>query len=155
MQTYILGVCGAVIISALVTILMPEGKTGKFIGGILKLFCVAVMLLPVPSLLREIGVIGSAPAAEVPLDEAFIEEVFSRRAAQQEEDLEALIAEEIGVTVSASIGWASEEYAYTVDRVDVKIEDFGIYGADRHIFVIEQVGERVEELFSAEVTVYA
>ena len=45
MRAYILGVCGAVIISALLFLLLPGGKLGKFIGGILKLFCVAVMLI--------------------------------------------------------------------------------------------------------------
>ena len=76
MQAYILGVCGAVVISALITILLPEGKTGKFIGGILKLFCVAVMLLPVPALLREVGVTGGGNGGEMQPDEdEFVEVV--------------------------------------------------------------------------------
>ena len=34
MKTYILGVCGAVILSALIFLLLPDGKLGKFIGGV-------------------------------------------------------------------------------------------------------------------------
>ena len=156
MQAYILGVCGAVVISALITILLPEGKTGKFIGGILKLFCVAVMLLPVPALLQEVGVTGGGSGGEMPLDEAFIEAVFSRRAEEEEEALEGKIDEEVGVTACVDILWECEDFAYTVEEIDVKIEDFGIYGEDRHIFVIEQVESRLGKLFdeSVEVSVY-
>ena len=155
MQAYILGVCGAVVISALITILLPEGKTGKFIGGILKLFCVAVMLLPVPALLREVGVTGGGSGGEMQPDEAFIDAVFSRRAEEEEETLEGKIDEEVGVTALVDILWECEDFAYTVEEIDVKIEDFGIYGADRHIFVIEQVEACVREWYSAEVNVHA
>ena len=50
--------------------------------------------------------------------------------------------------------WTYAEYAYNVTELQIKIENFGIYGEDEHIFVIEQVKNRISELTSAEVAVY-
>lgn len=158
MRAYILGVCGAVILSAFLFLLLPRGKIGKFIGGVLKLFCVAVMLLPVPNMLRSFGQWdGAESGASVALDGDFIAEMFERRAEREEADLAALFASEPGVGVRADIAWAEEDYAYRVTGVRVHIEDFGIYGEDRHIFVIEQVESRLAALYGedVEVSVYA
>ena len=158
MRAYILGVCGAVILSAFLFLLLPRGKIGKFIGGVLKLFCVAVMLLPVPNMLRSFGQWdGTESGATVALDGGFIAEMFERRAEREEAELAALFASEPGVGVRAEIAWAEEDYAYRVTGVAVCIEDFGIYGEDRHIFVIEQVESRLAALYGedVEVSVYA
>ena len=62
--------------------------------------------------------------------------------------------EQFGLVVKTQIVWECVEYAYTVKQVSVKIENFGIYGEEEHIFVIEQVKSRVMEMFSeAEVQV--
>lgn len=158
MDAYILAVCGAVILSALVTIVLPEGKTGKFIGGILRLFCLLVMLTPLLTLLQT-GSSGDVFAAdgktEIVLDDPFVTYMFDRRADEEEQAVQEQLAEEFGIRTAVQIGWKSVEYAYTVSKVEIAIEDFGIYGEDEHIFVIEQVRSRVSELYSgAEVIVY-
>lgn len=158
MQGYILAVCGAVILSALVSILLPEGRIGKFVSGMLKVFCVLVMLLPLYELISGL----SAPEAEtgstqssIELDESFIDGMFAERARVQEDELALALSQDPGVCVSAEVLWKSVEYAYEVYEVRIKIENFGIYGEDEHIFVIEQVEERVSELMgSPEVVVY-
>ena len=158
MDAYILAVCGAVILSALVTIVLPEGKTGKFIGGILRLFCLLVMLTPLLALLQTGGsgdVFAEETGAEIAPDDSFVAYMFGRRADEEERAVRERLSEEFGVRSAVQIGWKSVEYAYTVSKVEIAIEDFGIYGEDEHIFVIEQVRSRVSELYSgAEVTVH-
>lgn len=158
METYILSVCGAVLVSAVAVILMPEGKIGKFLDGILKLFCMLVILLPIPGLLgtflnNDGGAEGSA--GEVSMDSDFIGYVFSMRAESEEEALCQKLNQEYGIGVQAQILWEYAEYAYNVTKVLVKIENFGIYGEEEHIFVIEQAKECAESMFpDAEVEVY-
>lgn len=157
MEGYILAVCGAVILSALVTILLPEGKTGKFINGMLRVFCVAVMLVPLCGLFEKFGApsLPEGGSEEVALDEGFMERVFSEQALAQAEALETSLSEDPGISVSAEILWECVEYAYTVREVRIEIENFGIYGEDEHIFVIEQVRSRISELFGdPEVIIY-
>ena len=157
MEGYILAVCGAVILSALVTILLPEGKTGKFINGMLRVFCVAVMLVPLYGMFEKFGApsLPEGRSEEVALDESFMERVFSEQALAQAEALETSLSEDPGISVSAEILWECVEYAYTVREVRIEIENFGIYGEDEHIFVIEQVRSRISELFGdPEVIIY-
>lgn len=158
MQAYIWAVCGAAIISALAAILLPEGKIGKFINGILKLFCLAVMLTPLFGLFGEFSEklpSGGDDSAETELDSDFIDYMFGRRAEENAAELEKLLEEEFGVAVSAEILWDYAEYAYNVTDVNIKIENFGMYGDDQHIFIIGQVASRTQELIpDAEVNVY-
>ena len=158
MQAYIWAVCGAVIISALATILLPDGKIGKFINGILKLFCLAVMIAPLFALFGQIA--GDPPqggedTGNAELDDDFIEYMFGRRAEEDAEALDKLLEEEFAIAVSAEILWDYAEYAYNVTDVNIKIENFGMYGDDEHIFIIGQVESRTQELMpDAEVNVY-
>lgn len=158
MKEYILAVCGAVILSALALILLPEGKTGKMINGMLKLFCLLVMLVPLLAMFREGGSIVNIFQGEEAVaqpDAAFVEYMFARRAEQEEGLLEADVYEAYGVQAYAEIEWESIDYAFTVRNVQVKIQDFGIYGEDEHIIIIEQIEERVGTRYEgAEVSVY-
>ena len=150
MEAYILSVSGAVLVSAVAVILLPEGKTGKFIGGILKLFCLLVILLPIPKMLEKyLGQDAEIPSfsEEGELDEEFIEYMFSKRAEEEAEKLEEQIDEEFEIVVNIQIEWEYAEYAYNVTKVTVKVENFGIYGDDEHINVIEQVKEYVAEIY--------
>lgn len=159
MQAYIWGVCGAVIITALAVLLLPEGKTGKFIHGILKLFCLLVMLTPLFGLFEQFfagePAGGNDMSAEAELDDGFIEYMFSRRAQEEEQRLEEWAEEEFGVAASAQVLWEYAEYAYNVTEVKINIKNFGMNGDDEHIFIIGQIETRLKEwLPDAEVTVY-
>ena len=161
MSEYIWAVSGAAIISALAAILLPEGRIGKFIKGILKLFCLAVMLTPLFSVAEQFlngdlgAVAGGGDSSVSELDEQFIDAVFDSRAKEQAKEIDALLEDEFSVAVSAEVVWESVEYAYRVTDVNIKIENFGMYGSDEHIFIIGQIKDRVQELLpEAEVNVY-
>ena len=51
MKAYILAIAGAVLLSAVVAVIAPSGKMGKFVRGITKLFILLVMLSPLVSFL--------------------------------------------------------------------------------------------------------
>ncbi len=150
MEAYILSVSGAVLVSAVAVMLLPEGKTGKFIGGILKLFCLLVILLPIPKMLgKYLGQDAEIPSfsEEGELDEDFIDYMFDRRAEEEAKLLEKQITDKFDIVVNIQIKWEYAEYAYNVTKIMVKIKNFGIYGDDEHINVIEQVKEYVAESY--------
>ena len=145
MDAYILSVCGAVIISSLVTILLPDGKTGKFINGVLKLFCLLVILVPLFVFFKNgsCETAGSAAEGEISLDEEFIGDFYDEFANEEARAVEKKIEEELSVTVTAQIEWDFVDYAYEVSKVKIKIENFGMYGKDEHILVISKIEESV------------
>ncbi len=150
MEAYILSVSGAVLVSAVAVMLLPEGKIGKFIGGILKLFCLLVILLPIPKMLgKYLGQDMEIPSfsEEGELDDGFIDYMFDKRAKEEAELLKKQIEEKFEIVVNIQIKWEYAEYAYNVTKITVKIENFGIYGDDEHINVIEQVKEYVAGIY--------
>ena len=156
MKEYILAVCGAVVIAALISLLLPSGKTGRFIGGILKLFCLLVMLVP---LFRMFGnfVLPDAekPAAAYGPDEEFVRYVCEQQAQARAEEVEKAVEEKFSVDVSVEVEWEYAEYSCNVTEISVKIEDFGIYGNEGHIYVIQQIDSYVSSFSKeAEVNVY-
>ena len=147
MKAYILSVCGAVIISSLAVILLPEGRMGKFINGILKLFCLLIMLIPLFSLLRDFSMPDQDEnTSGIVLDENFIDYFYSQQASQEEEWLAELMKEEFSVSADVQIEWDSVEYAYERSKVNVKIENFGMHGDDEHILIISEIKARIAEV---------
>ena len=52
MQAYILSVAGAVLLSAVVSLILPEGKLSPLIRGMTKLITLVLLVSPLISLLR-------------------------------------------------------------------------------------------------------
>lgn len=156
MDTYILSVCGAVILSAVAAILLPEGRLGKFIGGILKIFCLLIIVLPLPSMLQGIFPDGGETdvSAEMPLDETFLNKMFTLQMERQEQLIDERLEGEYGIVVSSQIVWELVGYECKISQIEISIQDFGIYGKDEHIFVIEQVKNTVFAMYGEEVIVY-
>lgn len=156
MDTYILSVCGAAILSAVAAILLPESKLGKFIGGMIRIFCLLVIVLPLPSLIG--GFLspeeGKNTSAQMPLDEEFMQKMFSLQMEGREELIADRLEAELGIVVSARMVWELVEYECKIKQIEVSIENFGIYGEDEHIFVIEQVKSIVFAMYGEEVVVY-
>ncbi len=53
MNGYVLTVVGTVLISSILTMLIPEGKCSAMIKGVTKLACLIVLLSPIPKLLGD------------------------------------------------------------------------------------------------------
>ena len=144
MQGYILGVCGAAILSALITILLPEGRTGKFVTGILRFFCLLVLLLPLFSLAESFSFTLNG---KVEPDRAFLEYMCEERAREEEQDFEALALEKLDAEVDVTLTAEVVEWEYVVSKVTIKIIKTGMNGEDGHIFIIERLGELSDQFF--------
>ena len=156
MTSYILAVCGAVLIATIVTILLPEGNTGKFINGILRLFCVFVLMLPIYHLITQWREDGFSPTTngKIELDSSFLEYNYAIWAEEREKQIKSTVENEFKITVTVELQWTYAREQFIVQKVCVKIEDFGIIDADEHIYTIEQVQQRVQKMVQTEVVVY-
>jgi len=54
MKAYILSVIGAVFLLDLTSLIIPQGKTGKMIGGMVRICGVLIMLLPIVGVVNNI-----------------------------------------------------------------------------------------------------
>lgn len=156
MSAYILAVCGAVLIATLVTILLPEGKIGKFINGILRVFCVFILMLPIYSLVTQWTEDGFSPTTngKIELDNSFLEHNYAIWAKEKENQIKSIVENEFKITVTVLLDWTYAREEFIVQKIEVKIESFGIIPVDEHIYTIQQVQKRVQKIVNTEVVVY-
>ena len=149
MKTYILSIVGAVLISAVITMVSPGGKMGKFVKGGMKLFTLVVLIAPFVSWFRSgqlsltTGVLGE--------DDGYYAACAEMLAKQDEEEIVAAVREEFGVEATAEVRRRADA-TFAREKITVKISDFGISGQGEHkditgrvqAFLIEQYGDIVE-----------
>lgn len=144
MKAYILSIAGAVLLSAVVTAIAPNGKMGKFIKGTLKLLVLTVMLAPMitwtgtKSFSFQSGAIGS--------DEGYLSACAELMEEADEREISVLLQEEYGVQSTIKSKREQKE-GFSVKKITVKITDFGINEGDKHIDIIGKIQGALEKKY--------
>ena len=142
MRAYILCIAGAVLLSAVFSVIAPSGKMGNFIKGMSKLILLVVLLMPFFSLARGDGfVFESASLGE---DEAYLSRCTSIAEEADAREICALLGEKYAISASVRIEYDEN---FLRRKIFVNIEDSGIFGQDRHIDMISDVTELLEERY--------
>ena len=136
MQTYILSIVGAVLISAVITIIAPSGKMGKFVKGAMKLFTLIVLITPFVSWFQS-GEL-SLSAGVLKEDDGYFAACAEMLAKRDEEAISAAVREEFGLETTAEVVRKADA-TFAREKITVKISDFGIYGQGEHTHIIDRV----------------
>ncbi len=116
MNEYVLSVIGTVLLSALLTAIIPEGKTAATIKGVTKAVCVLIIVAPILSFFQSKDKVLSAEEAKenffqengLQTDEEFIEYVSTERVAFVEKKIERELFEEFSIEADVQIVWQEE-----------------------------------------------
>lgn len=151
MKTYILSIAGVILLSAVVAMIAPNGKMGAFVRGMMKLLILAVVVTPLISVMKKGDFDFSS--SELATDGAFLEQCAELVSTGDEAEINAFIEETYAVTaLSAAVRSADGRYA--LEKITVKITDFGIFGQDEHIDIIREIKEGLEERYGCTAEVY-
>ena len=101
MQAYILSVAGAVLLSAVVSLILPEGKLAPLIRGMTKLITLVLLVSPLISLLR--GEVFFSDGETVAEDEDFLLSCTQRVEENDEQAIAAWLEEEFGVSALSEV----------------------------------------------------
>ena len=151
MKAYILSIAGVVLLAAVITIIAPGGKMGKFLKGAVKLVILFVMVSPLASIFSE-GKFAFE-TAQIGIDEDYLAHCAELLAEEDEAAIIGYLSEEYGVTAEAQVSRRADgEFSY--EKILIKITDFGIIGQDEHIHIIEEIEKKLETRYGcdAEVT---
>ena len=129
MKEYLLCVIGVVLLSALITMFLPEGKTSSTIKGVAKMLCLLCILSPIPQMLK--GLQGNTNSPEkdtegdletfvIDTDESFIKYYSQMRIQNAERLLEGEILEDYGVSCLVKITWEFNEEIYDTDSIKIQ-----------------------------------
>lgn len=147
MKEYILSVAGIVLLSAALTVILPGGKMGKFIKGAMRLFTLVVLVSPF------VGDWGKNTFVytekNVELDNDYLSYCAETLAEEDEKTIEHEISEKFSVSAKVTVQ-RSGEACFPLEKISVKIVDFGIIGQDEHIHIMNMIREAVTEKYGCE-----
>lgn len=149
MKGYLLTVAGAVLLSALLSILMPEGKMGKFVKGIARLFVFSALTAPFFTYFAK-GDFGffSEPIAE---DKDYLVRCAELLSEEDERAIVDRLTEEFSVEAEAEV-LRSADAGFPREKISVKILRDGINGQEEHIDMINRIRADLEEEFGCKNT---
>lgn len=150
MKAYILSIAGVVLLTAVITIIAPGGKMGKFLKGATKLVILFVMVSPLASWVTEGDL--SFQTASIGMDEEYLAHCADRLALSDGAAIGSWLSEEYGVTADVQVSRLADE-TFSYEKIIVKITDFGINGQDEHIHIIEEVDRVLEERYGCDAEV--
>lgn len=144
MKTYVLAIAGAVLISAVVTVIAPNGKMGKFVKGTMKLLILVVMISPIVKMVGERSFLFEQTTVQA--DEQYLKGCARFLSTQDEKEISAYLSAEF--SVRGEVRTEREAKAgFPLKKIVVNITDFGIYGQDVHINMISEIQGALEEKY--------
>ena len=151
MKAYILSIAGIVLISAVVSMIAPSGKMGKFVRGTTKLLILLVMLSPIISWIEGKTEL-SLSSSNIQTDEAYLERCVSLMEEGDARDISAYLLSEYGVTAEVYTEREADGF-FRLQKITVNVTDFGIIGQDGHINIMTRIGEDLEARYGCEVVI--
>ena len=139
MKAYVLSVAGMALLTAIVSVLIPEKKFGKTINGVLRLCMLLTLVSPIFQYIRQ----------DTP-NFLFNESIFGQDAAYINNSyalaIKTQIENQYGITVEVKAAFEEKE-----NRVTIYILDFGMNEKEEHINIINQITETVKKLSDTDI----
>lgn len=130
MSGYLLSMTGTILLSAILTALIPDGKTAGVIKGITRLACVLVIVAPIPAFLNaekndKTGGNSQIFFTEtvIQTDENFIKYYSEMRISAAEKALQEEILEKFSYGVEVTLGWTDEDGEIRITNLYVKTDE--------------------------------
>lgn len=123
MSGYLLGVIGTVLFSAVLTAIIPNGKTASIIKSVARLACLVAVLSPLLSFLKNGEMFGeNFTKTGIQTDTNFIEYCSKISIENAENSLEEHLQKRYGKQFKLTLLWEEvkkEEGAYEVERIKI------------------------------------
>lgn len=139
MTAYLITACGAVFLSVIVSFVIPQGKLNGTITFVMRMICIAILVLP----LTKLFVIGGQEQEEL-VDYGYVCEVYSRT---QSDALARELEERFGAETECDVVISYDGSDFFVESVTVGIT--GNYDSLSH-----EIYEYLREADYINITVY-
>lgn len=124
MNGYLLGIIGTVLFSAVLTAILPEGKTSGVIKGVTKLACVIAIVSPVLHFFKtwdtdNVFFEENFSKSVIQTDEEYIQYYSEMRIGEAEKSLQEEMEKNFGVKGEICIDWTMDTEVIVGTNVDV------------------------------------
>ncbi len=138
MNGYVLAVIGTVLISAVITAIIPEGRTSSVIKGVARLACVLTIVSPIISffakgdLSDEKNKTGIFHEIGIEEDESYIQYVSAMRITETERLIEKEIEQKYSAQIDVRLQWENAEDGYGIYQGEkLKITQIQVFCIDK------------------------
>lgn len=152
MKTYILSIAGVVLLTAVISIVVPNGKMGKFIQGVGKLLTLTVMIAPFATLFTGKKGDLSFASETIVTDESYLVSCARILSERDEEEIKKALNDEFSVTAEVEVE-RGKTAGFPSEKITVKITDFGIIGQDGHKNMIDEIESKLAARYGCEVEI--
>lgn len=162
MTAWLIRVVAAVLFISLLTVMIPDGKTGKFIKPILSLVIVGVIFTPILYGFDKAGVLTVSSGKEygnaLNYDEKYIYFVFDKKIENYEDNCKDILSEYgiNGATVTIQYS-VDKDYSVSFNGVFVNLKNAVINGEEENINLVSEIKRKLAEYLridEKDVTVY-
>lgn len=151
MKAYLLSIAGIILISAVISIVSPNGKMGKFVKGIARLAILVVMVSPLAAFVQNRND-AIFQGGVLRTDESYLAHCAELLVEKDEKEISVYLNERFSVVVEVNV-FRGESNGFPRKKIEVKIIDYGIIGQGEHIDRAESVKKALEERYGCEAVV--
>lgn len=137
---YIMSVVGAVILSTIAEIIMPEGKTAKYVKNTLSIFLVMIIISPISQLLTgDINFNDFFKNESIETNYSFILKLNEKKAEALEKDTQNYLQQNDYDNITVNILYTGNEEGIKIDFVHLDLTKFEFKENDLHIHIIDNI----------------
>ncbi len=145
MKEYILSIVSVILLTAAVGIILPEGKTGKFIKGIFAVATLVVILTPLTKIGDYIPAFETESGdVEIGYDEEYLDYMYDKKSEVYAAEIESYIQEK-GCESDVEIVYDCADYEFHIVKVSTNLYFSGISEEDEHIYIMSEIQKAVAQ----------
>ena len=136
MQSYILSIITSILLVSVCSIILPEGKMGKYIKSIFSLVIIIVMVNPLLNFFNtnNFTELSLNNSVEYYNDENYLDYVFNKRIENTTKNVENVLFQQ-KIDSSVEIIYEILDYDIVVKKVNVILQNDSISKEDEHIII--------------------
>lgn len=150
MKEWVLSVCGIIILTVILHVIMPAGKTGKIIKSIFSIMCLLVFIRPVLNFKNsDFSFQNVFNQSEVIYQNDFLDYYFSEKTKRAQLGCEEYIKEQCGKVCEVKIIYETDDQSnLIVKKVQIVTKNSVIADKNEHIDIIDKANDYLSEHFN-------
>jgi len=139
-----MSVVGAVVLTTVAEILMPEGKTAKYVKNTLSIFLVLIIISPISKIMTgEINFNNFFNSESYQTDYSFISKLNEKKVTAIEEDTENYLKSNGYENITVNILYTGTAEGVNIDYVHLDLTKFEFKDNTVHIYIIDNIIDTV------------
>lgn len=142
MIDYVLCVISAILLTSFASIILPEGKLGKYVKSIFSLLIIVVMITPIFNLSFNFNDNFEDESVAVFEDEKYLDFINNEKSKKLNENLKSLI-QSLGYNCSVEILTDDTINEFRIKKIIINLKDFVLNDTKEHIVLSNEIKQAV------------